>query len=298
MDFPYNNSYYRILDEGIFNIISKVHISFEFFPPKIQSIENSKFLSSINRLSVFRPDFISITCTSNSNLNDLTYRTVHKLQNMLNINISPHITYINSTDHEIKRLAKNYWDIGIRNIVALRGDFSEQGSNRIVYASDLVSLLKEVADFEIAVAAYPEVHPESNNSQLDLINLKRKIDAGANKAITQFFFNINNYLRFRDRCASIGIYANIIPGILPILDFKQLKRFASMTNVCIPKWIRNFFDNLDPNDVYTTQMIGLAISVNMINQLYIAGVRHFHFYTLNKSDIIYSLCHMLNSSRK
>ncbi|EJA4670786.1 methylenetetrahydrofolate reductase, partial [Escherichia coli] len=161
-----------------------------------------------------------------------------------------------------------------------------------MYACDLVSLLKEVGDFDISVAAYPEVHPEAKSPQADLINLKRKIDAGANRAITQFFFDVESYLRFRDRCVATGIDVEIVPGILPVSNFKQLQRFATMTNVRVPHWMTNMFEGLD-DDAETRKMVGANIAMDMVKILSREGVKDFHFYTLNRAEMSYAICHTL-----
>ncbi len=161
-----------------------------------------------------------------------------------------------------------------------------------MYAADLVELLKGEADFDISVAAYPEVHPEAKSAQADLINLKRKVDAGANRAITQFFFDVESYLRFRDRCAAAGIDVEIIPGILPVSNFKQASRFATMTNVRIPAWMHKQFEGLD-DDPVTRQMVGVSNAIDMVRVLSREGVKDFHFYTLNRAELTYALCHTL-----
>ncbi|QCI26237.1 methylenetetrahydrofolate reductase [Buchnera aphidicola] len=283
-----------IFENNIFHTTSKIHVSFEFFPPKLNTIKNSSFFYAIKKLSTLKPDFISITCTSRNESYNHTYKTVLEIQKKINIKIVPHMIYSNTTTEKIKRIANKYWHHGINSIVALRGDYINKPNNSsLKYASNLVILLKQIANFDIFVAAYPEVHPEAYNAQSDLIYLKNKIDLGANLAITQFFFEVEHYLRFRDRCAAIGIHVDIIPGILPIIDFQQLKKFASMTNVYIPKWIHTMFEGINSNDQNISKMIGLSISINIIQQLCKEGVRHFHFYTLNQYDITYTLCHML-----
>ncbi|HBR5325339.1 TPA: methylenetetrahydrofolate reductase, partial [Klebsiella pneumoniae] len=161
-----------------------------------------------------------------------------------------------------------------------------------MYAADLVTLLKEVGDFDISVAAYPEVHPEAKSAQADLLNLKRKVEAGANRAITQFFFDVESYLRFRDRCVSAGIDVEIIPGILPVSNFKQAKKFADMTNVRIPVWMSKMFEGLD-NDAETRQLVGANIAMDMVKILSREGVKDFHFYTLNRAEMSYAICHTL-----
>lgn len=177
-------------------------------------------------------------------------------------------------------------------IVALRGDLAAGAGRPEMYASDLVALLREVADFDISVAAYPEVHPEAKSAQADLLNLKRKIDAGANRAITQFFFDVESYLRFRDRCAAAGIEAEIVPGILPVSNFGQLQRFAALTNVRVPQWMMAMFDGLE-NDVETRKLVGANIAMDMVKLLCREGVKDFHFYTLNRAELSYAICHTL-----
>lgn len=280
-----------IIDQKIKNISNSTRCSFEFFPPKNTILEKN-FWCSIEKLSKLKPKFFSVTYGANSGEHKKTYNFVKKIYEKTNITTAAHLTCIDSTSDELKEIAKNYWKNGIRSIVALRGDTLKKNVKHKMYASDLVLLLKNIADFDISVAAYPEMHPESKNPKFDLINLKRKIDAGANRAITQFFFNIENYLRFRDNCVKNNINVEIIPGILPIYSFKQLQRFSSITNVKIPDWTFELFHGLD-NDLITQRNIGFSIIIDMIKTLSYEGVKNFHFYTLNQSDIVYTACHML-----
>ncbi len=202
------------------------------------------------------------------------------------------MTCIDATRDELRTIAQDYWNNGIRHIVALRGDLPAGSGKPEMYGCDLVSLLKEVGDFDISVAAYPEVHPEAKSAQADLINLKRKIDAGANRAITQFFFDVESYLRFRDRCVATGIDVEIVPGILPVSNFKQLQRFATMTNVRVPGWMSAMFAGLD-DDAETRKMVGANIAMDMVKILSREGVKDFHFYTLNRAEMSYAICHTL-----
>ncbi|WP_407324362.1 methylenetetrahydrofolate reductase [Klebsiella variicola] len=201
-------------------------------------------------------------------------------------------TCIDASRDELRTIAQDYWNNGIRHIVALRGDLPPGSGKPDMYAADLVTLLKEVGDFDISVAAYPEVHPEAKSAQADLLNLKRKVEAGANRAITQFFFDVESYLRFRDRCVSAGIDVEIIPGILPVSNFKQAKKFADMTNVRIPVWMSKMFEGLD-NDAETRQLVGANIAMDMVKILSREGVKDFHFYTLNRAEMSYAICHTL-----
>lgn len=247
---------------------------------------------SIHRLKSLEPKFVSVTYGANSGERGRTHCIVKRIQQETGIIAAPHLTGIDATPEELRVIAKDYWESGIRRIVALRGDEPPGYDKKSFYASDLVELLRSVADFDISVAAYPEVHPEAKSAQADLINLKRKIDAGANHVITQFFFDINSYLRFRDRCASIGIDAEIVPGILPVTNFKQLLKMAALTNVKIPSWLAKMYDGLD-QDQTTRNLVAASVAIDMVRVLSREGVNDFHFYTLNRSELTYAICHIL-----
>ncbi|WP_343189977.1 methylenetetrahydrofolate reductase [Buchnera aphidicola] len=282
------NIYYNYM-----NFRNKINISFEMFPYS-NSVSKNKFYKSFFKLSKLDPRFFSITCNQNSGGN---YNTLNLIKNMKNYNkkyIVPHFTCIEHCKNEIKDIANNYWKIGVRKILALRGDnFSNNSKNVFFNASDLVNQLKKIRNFEILVAAYPEKHPESKNEKEDLYNLKKKIDNGANKAITQFFFKTESFLNFRDKCFKIGITKEIVPGILPIYNLSQLKKFTNITNVSVPDWIYNVFNNIDHSSNYH-KIISSIILINVVNKLFLEGVRSFHFYTLNRSDIIFSISYLLN----
>lgn len=280
-----------IMNQKLENIRNSVECSFEFFPPKNSFLEK-KLWSSVERLSIFKPKFFSVTYGANTGECTNTYNIAKKIHKKTGIVTAAHLTCINSTPDKLEKIAINYWKNGIKSIVALRGDTLEKNYKHTMYALDLVILLKKIADFDISVAAYPELHPESKNSKLDIINLQKKIDAGASRAITQFFFNVESYLRFRENCIKNRINVEIIPGILPICNFKQLQRFLNMTNVLIPKWMFEIFHGLD-DDIVTQKIIGSSIAIDMVKRLSIEGVKNFHFYTLNQSDIPYSICHIL-----
>ena len=247
---------------------------------------------SIHRLKLLEPKFVSVTYGANSGERDRTHSIVKAIKKETGLDAAPHLTGIDATPEELKQIAKDYWDSGIRRIVALRGDIPQGYNKRPFYAADLVELLRSVADFDISVAAYPEVHPEAKSAQADLINLKRKIDAGANHVITQFFFDIDSYLRFRDRCAAIGIDTEIVPGILPVTNFKQLQKMASFTNVKIPSWLAKAYEGLD-DDQTTRNLVAASVAMDMVKILSNEGVNNFHFYTLNRSELTYAICHML-----
>lgn len=279
------------LNQSIFDLNGTINVSFEFFPPSTEAMENTLW-ASVQRLKTLKPKFVSVTYGANSGERDRTHSIVKRIQAETGIEAASHLTCIDATRDELKAIAQDYWRNGIRHIVALRGDLSPNSPHPEMYASDLVTLLKKEADFDISVAAYPEVHPEAKNAQADLINLKRKVDAGASRAITQFFFDVESYLRFRDRCLAAGIDVEIIPGILPVSNFKQADKFSAMSNVRIPVWMRNQFMGLE-DDPVTRQMLGASIAMDMVRVLSREGVKDFHFYTLNRAELTYALCHSL-----
>ncbi|MFC2553543.1 MAG: methylenetetrahydrofolate reductase [Rodentibacter sp.] len=279
------------LNQNIADFNKKIDVSFEFFPPKNENMENILW-ESIHRLKLLEPKFVSVTYGANSGERDRTHSIVKAIKKETGLDAAPHLTGIDATPEELKQIAKDYWNSGIRRIVALRGDIPQGYNKQPFYAADLVELLRSVADFDISVAAYPEVHPEAKSAQADLINLKRKIDAGANHVITQFFFDIDSYLRFRDRCAAIGIDTEIVPGILPVTNFKQLQKMASFTNVKIPSWLAKAYEGLD-DDQTTRNLVAASVAMDMVKILSNEGVNNFHFYTLNRSELTYAICHML-----
>jgi methylenetetrahydrofolate reductase (NADPH) len=219
-----------------------------------------------------------------------------------NLTVAPHLTCVGASRAEVLRIAREYWQQGVRHLVALRGDapaaqLSPDGRYRpyadgFAYASDLVAGLSGAGKFDLSVAAYPEGHPESGSVDADLDNLKRKVDAGAGRAITQFFFETDVFLRYRDRCAAAGIRANLVPGILPITRFPQLLRFAERCGASVPAWLRQRFDGLD-DDPETRRMIAANVAIEQVQRLREHGVDEFHFYTLNRAELTYAICHAL-----
>ena len=279
------------LNQSLAEVQGQINVSFEFFPPRTSEMEQTLW-NSIDRLSSLKPKFVSVTYGANSGERDRTHSIIKGIKDRTGLEAAPHLTCIDATPDELRTIARDYWNNGIRHIVALRGDLPPGSGKPEMYASDLVTLLKEVADFDISVAAYPEVHPEAKSAQADLLNLKRKVDAGANRAITQFFFDVESYLRFRDRCVSAGIDVEIIPGILPVSNLKQAKKFADLTNVRIPAWMAQMFDGLD-DDAETRKLVGANIAMDMVKILSREGVKDFHFYTLNRAEMSYAICHTL-----
>ncbi|WP_298441030.1 methylenetetrahydrofolate reductase [uncultured Ferrimonas sp.] len=268
-----------------------IDVSFEFFPPNSAAMEQTLW-QSIEHLAPLKPRFVSVTYGANSGVRDRTHNVIEKIHQHTDLQAAPHLTLIDANDDELRQLARQYWQQGVRHIVALRGDVPAGHANPNRYAADLVRLLKQEHDFEISVAAYPEVHPDASSAQSDLINLKRKVDAGATRAITQFFFDIEAYLRFRDRCAAAGIDAEIVPGILPVTNYQQLLKFSQFANVRVPNWLHHMFDGLD-DDPQTRKLVGANVAIEMSKVLAKEGVSEFHFYTLNRAELSYAICHAL-----
>ena len=279
------------LNQSLAELNGQINVSFEFFPPRTSEMEETLW-QSIDRLSILKPKFVSVTYGANSGERDRTHSIIKGIKERTGLEAAPHLTCIDASPAQLRDIATDYWNSGIRHIVALRGDLPPGGGKPDMYATDLVALLKDVGDFDISVAAYPEVHPEAKSAQAELINLKRKIDAGASRAITQFFFDVESYLRFRDRCVAAGIDVEIVPGILPVSNFKQLQRFATMTNVRVPSWMTSMFEGLD-DDAETRKMVGANIAMDMVKILSREGVKDFHFYTLNRAEMSYAICHTL-----
>ena len=216
---------------------------------------------------------------------------------------APHLTCIDATCGEIDDIAREYWDMGVRHLVALRGDAPKEAESYVphpdgyAYASDLVEGLRKIADFDISVAAYPEVHPEAPNALFDLENLKRKLDAGASRAITQFFFDTDAFLRFSDLATAAGIESEIVPGILPISRFPQLQRFAEQCGATVPEWLRERFAGLE-DDAETRQMIAASVAIEQVALLKREGIEEFHFYTLNRHELAFAICHAIGVRRR
>ncbi|PHM39526.1 5,10-methylenetetrahydrofolate reductase [Xenorhabdus mauleonii] len=279
------------LNQNLAELEGQIRVSFEFFPPSTVEMENTLW-KSIDRLSKLKPKFVSVTYGANSGERNRTHSIIKGIKEKTGLDAAPHLTCIDASREELRDIAHDYWHSGIRHIVALRGDLPNNCDKPEMYGADLVELLKKEADFDISVAAYPEVHPEAKSAQSDLINLKRKIDAGANRAITQFFFDVESYLRFRDRCVATGIDVEIVPGILPVSNFRQLQRFATITNVRIPSWMTRMFEGLD-DDPESRNLVGASIAMDMVKILSREGVKDFHFYTLNRAELSYAICHTL-----
>ena len=279
------------------NMNDDVQVSFEFFPPNTDKMQETLW-NSVKRLEALEPRFVSVTYGADGSTRERTHEAVERIARETSLTAAPHLTCIGASRGEIEEIAREYWDLGIRHIVALRGDLPKDDpdyrppADGFEYASDLVACVKGVADFDVSVAAYPEVHPEAASANSDLDNLKRKLDAGASRAITQFFFEPELYLRFRDRAAATGIESEIVPGILPITRFPQLQRFASACGASVPTWLADRFAGLD-DDAQTRQLIAASVAIEQVRALRAEGVSEFHFYTLNRSELTFAICHAL-----
>lgn len=271
-------------------------ISFEFFPPSDAAMEQ-KLWQALARLAPLAPRFVSVTYGAGGSTRARTHETVIAIQRRLGLRPAAHLNCIGSSRGEIDEIARRYWQAGVRHIVALRGD--PPGGGRYVphpdgyaNAAELVAGLKQVADFEISVAAHPETHPDAASPESDLDNLKRKVDAGAARAITQYFFDVGTYLRFRDRAAARGIRVPIVPGILPVTNFKQVQQFSARCGATVPKWLAGFFEGLD-DDPETRKLVAAHVAGQQCRMLQEEGVREFHFYTLNRAELTRAICRLL-----
>lgn len=273
-------------------------VSFEFFPPKTEAMEQTLW-HAVERLAPLQPAFFSVTYGAGGSTRQRTHETVVRIKRETGVDPAAHLTCVGATKEEIDEVARDYWKSGIRHIVALRGDPpSGMGGKYTAHpggyanAAELVAGLKKIADFQISVAAYPEKHPDSPDAAADLLNLKRKIDAGADRAITQFFFEADDFLRFRDQAWAMGIRAPIVPGIVPVSNFAQVKRIAGLCGARVPAWLAEMFEGLD-EDLETRRMIAATVAGDLCRRLESEGVNAFHFYTLNRADLTFAICHLL-----
>ena len=274
-----------------------IAVSFEFFPPKTETMADTLW-SSIQTLAPLEPRFVSVTYGAGGSTRERTHATVERILKETELTPAAHLTCVGAPRDEIDSIARDYWDLGVRHIVALRGDPLEAGSGYQPHAGgyrdarELVAGLKRVAPFDISVAAYPEVHPDSSSRAFDLENLKRKVDAGADRAITQFFFSADCFFRFQDEVAAAGIDVEIVPGILPVSNVATTRRFAQACGAGIPDWLDHLFEGLDDLPA-ARQLIAATVAAELCGQLYAGGVRQFHFYTLNRAELSYAICHLL-----
>ncbi len=272
-------------------------ISFEFFPPKTEKMEEQLW-DSVLTLAPLEPRFVSVTYGAGGSTRERTHNTVARIARETVIPAAAHLTCVEASRAEIAEVANAYWDAGVRHIVALRGDPPHAGGSfephpeGYASAADLVEGLRKLHPFEISVSAYPETHPEAATPESDIDNLKRKLDAGASRAITQFFFEPETFFRFRDAVAAAGIKAEIVPGIMPVSNFASIVRISNMTGTAIPAWMAHLFEGLDDHPP-ARQLVAATIAAEMCRRLYAGGVRDFHFYTLNRAELAYAICHLL-----
>jgi methylenetetrahydrofolate reductase (NADPH) len=278
-------------------VAGDIQVSFEFFPPKTEKMEQTLW-ESVKTLEPLQPRFVSVTYGAGGSTRERTHATVVRIARETSLAPAAHLTCVEASRGEIDDVAREYWAAGIRHVVALRGDPPVQGKafqphpQGYASAAELVEGLKQVAPFEISVAAYPECHPDSPSKAADLDNLRRKIDAGADRAITQFFFSPECFFRFRDDVAAAGIDAEIVPGILPVSNVAQTRKFAASCGAAIPRWMDELFEGLD-NLPAARQLVAATLAAELCGRLYAGGVRHFHFYTLNRAELAYAICHLL-----
>lgn len=274
-----------------------VSISFEFFPPKTATMEETLW-QSIQTLEPLKPRFVSVTYGAGGSTRERTHSTVGRIVRETGLAPAAHLTCVSASRDEIAEVAREYWDAGVRHIVALRGDPPVQGEKFTAHpegyanAAELTEGLLKVAPFEISVAAYPECHPEALSPDSDVQFLKRKFDAGATRGISQFFFEADTFLRFRDRAAAGGISGEIVPGILPVTNVAQTRKMAAMCGTAIPAWMDRLFEGLDDHPA-SRQLVAATITAELCRRLYAEGVRHFHFYTLNRAELAFAICHLL-----
>lgn len=275
-----------------------IDVSFEFFPPKTEKMEDLLW-SAVKRLAPLAPEFVSVTYGAGGSTRERTHATVARIVKETALRPAAHLTCVNATKEEVNEVARAYWASGVRHIVALRGDPPEGVGTKYQphpggyqNAADLVAGLKKIAGFEVSVAGYPEKHPESQTLQADMENLKAKVDAGADRIITQFGFDNTHYLRFLERARAAGIWIPITPGLVPIHNFRQVAGFAVRAGASVPAWLARRFEGLD-DDPQTTHLVAAAVATEQALGLVDEGIRSFHFYTLNRADLVYAICHLL-----
>ncbi|MDQ0505687.1 methylenetetrahydrofolate reductase [NAD(P)H] [Xanthobacter agilis] len=275
-----------------------VRVSFEFFPPKTEEMEKTLW-ASIGRLAPLHPDFVSVTYGAGGSTRERTHATVARIVRETDLAPAAHLTCVNATREEVDGVIRAYGEAGVKHIVALRGDPPtgvgtryEPTAGGYAYAADLVAGIKRIGDFEVSVSAYPEKHPESGDIDADLDVLKAKVDAGATRAITQFFFENDVYFRYLDKVRARGIDIPIVPGLLPVTNFKQASNFATRTGASVPAWLLKRFEGLD-DDPETRKLIAAAVAAEQVTDLVDRGVTDIHFYTLNRADLVYAICHLL-----
>ncbi|WP_420411514.1 methylenetetrahydrofolate reductase [NAD(P)H] [Roseibium sp.] len=284
--------------------VSKTPItaSFEFFPPKTEKMGETLW-TTVQRLAPLNPSFVSVTYGAGGSTRERTHKTVERILKETDLAPAAHLTCVGSPKSEVDAIVKDYWDLGVRHLVALRGDplagigaLYEPHPEGYAYATDLVAGIKKIANFDISVSGYPEKHPESGSWQKEIDNLKRKVDAGADRIITQYFFDNDLFDDYLDRIAAAGINIPVIPGILPIHNFEQTMVFSAKCGTSIPEWVARRFSGLH-NDPDTRKLVGVAIACEQVMDLVDRGITDFHFYTMNRADLTFAICHMLGMGK-
>ena len=279
-----------------------IQVSFEFFPPKTDKMAETLW-ESVQTLAPLRPRFVSVTYGAGGSTRERTHQTVERILKETELTPAAHLTCVGASRDEIDGIAREYWELGVRHIVALRGDPPESGApfsphpNGYANAAELVAGLKAIAPFDVSVACYPEIHPDSGTRQADLDNLKRKVDSGADRAITQFFFSPDCYFRFQDEVAAAGMSIEIVPGVMPVTNYAGIERMAAKCGTELPLWLGRLFEGLDGLPA-ARQLVAATVAGELCGQLYAGGVRHFHFYTLNRAELSYAICHLLGARPK
>ena len=275
-----------------------IDVSFEFFPPKTKAMEETLW-RAIRRLEPLHPTFVSVTYGGGGSTRERTHATIARVLKETDLKPAAHLTCVDATREEVNAVIKDYWDIGVRHIVALRGDPAggvggryEPTPGGYINAADLTAGIKAIAPFEVSVACYPEKHPESLNLDAEIDMLWAKVDAGATRAITQFFFDNEVFFRYLDRVRARGITIPIVPGIIPIHNFRQVSGFALRSGTSVPDWIGHRFEGLD-DDQETRHLVAAVVAAEQVMGLVDQGITEFHFYTLNRADLVYAICHLL-----
>lgn len=293
----------RALDAPLYaDVAGDIDVSFEFFPPKSEKMEETLW-TSIGTLAPLGPRFVSVTYGAGGSTRERTHATVARIARETAIPAAAHLTCVEATKDQIDAVANEYWAAGVRHIVALRGDMPTAGTRYAAHpggyenAAALVEGLRRLHPFEISVAAYPECHPDSGDADADLDNLRRKIDAGATRAITQFFFEPETFFRYRDAVAAAGIDAEIVPGIMPVSNFAAVVRMSKMCGTDVPAWMERLFTGLDdlPD---ARQLVSATLAAELCRRLYAGGCKQFHFYTLNRAELSFAICHLLGVRAK
>ena len=287
----------RLADGGAMNAVS-----FEFFPPKTAEME-AQLWSAIGRLAPLTPHFVSVTYGAGGSTRDRTHATVKRIVEETSLKPAAHLTCVGASRSEIDAVIRDYWAAGVRHIVALRGDMPQPGQSYAAHAdgyrstAELVAGIRAIAPFEVSVSAYPEKHPDSSSIAWDIEILRQKVEAGATRAITQFAFDHEFFVRLRDRAVKAGIRVPIVPGLMPTTNFKGIARMAARCGAHVPSWLAALYEGLD-NDLESRKLVASAVLVDQVRLLKTEGFDQFHFYTLNQAELTFAVCRILGIKPK